>query len=97
MTENGIRVRDNIYNFSKGFPLFFTNKDVTEKDIKSVENKIIRFLRDIVYKRERDNKSKRAKLIKRLAISIHQQEKILLAMTIFMILLKKQKLNLVVE
>ena len=75
MTENGIKVKDNIYNFLKSFTLFVTNKDVTEKDIKHVEKHIIRFLRDIEYKRNGDNKSERAKLIARLAISLASARK----------------------
>ena len=34
--------------------MFFTPKDVTERDIKSDENKIEQILRDIGYKQRRD-------------------------------------------
>ena len=50
--------------------MFITNKNVTERDIKSDENKIKRFLRDIRYKQRRDTKSNRSKVIRRLSISI---------------------------
>ena len=34
LTENGIKVTDNCYNFSKEFTLFVTIKDLTEKNLK---------------------------------------------------------------
>ena len=51
--------------FYKGFVIFRTNKGVTERDIKSDENKIKQFLRDIGCKQRRDTKSNRPKLIRR--------------------------------
>ena len=59
-----------IYDFSKGFSLFITNKDVTERDIKGNEKKIKQFLRDIGYKQRGDTKINRSKLIKRIFASI---------------------------
>ena len=56
--------------FSKGFGLFITNKDVTERDIKGDENKIKQFLRDIGYKQRADTKSNRSKLIRRMFASL---------------------------
>ena len=70
MTPNGIKLRNNNYDFTKGFLMFTTNKNVTEGDIKSDENKIKQFLRDIGYKQRRDTKSNRSKFIRRLSISI---------------------------
>ena len=43
LAPNGIKVNGRVYNFSSGFTLFVTNKDVTEKDIRGEGNKI-RFL-----------------------------------------------------
>ena len=40
ITPNGIKQRNNNYDFTKGFLLFITNKNVTERDIKGDENKI---------------------------------------------------------
>ena len=37
---NGIKLRNNNYDFTKGFLMFITNKNVTERDIKGDENKI---------------------------------------------------------
>ena len=59
ITPNGIKLRNNIYNFTKGFLMFITNKNVTERDIKGYENKIKQFLRDIGYKQRGDTKSNR--------------------------------------
>ena len=63
-------MKSKVYDFSKGFALFITNKDVTEIDIKGDENKIKQFLRDIGYKQRGDNKSNRSKLIRRIIASI---------------------------
>ena len=70
ITPNGIKLRNKNYDFNKGFLMFITNKNVTERDIKGEENKIKRFLRDIGYKQRGDTKSNRSKLIRRLSISI---------------------------
>ena len=70
ITPNGIKLRNNNYDFTKGFLMFITNKNVTERDIKGDENKIKRFLRDIGYKQIGDVKSNRSKVIRRLSISI---------------------------
>ena len=40
ITPNDIKLRNNNYDFSEGFLLFITDKNVTERDIKSDENKI---------------------------------------------------------
>ena len=69
-TPSGIKLRNNNYDFTKGFFMFITNKNVTEGDIKGDENKIKRFLRDIGYKKRGDTKSNRSKVIRRLSISI---------------------------
>ena len=50
-------MRIEVYDISTGFFLFTTNKDVTERDKKGDENKIERFLRDIVYKKRGDTNS----------------------------------------
>ena len=39
ITSNGIKLRNNNYDFPKGFFMFITNKNVTERDIKGDENK----------------------------------------------------------
>ena len=46
-------MRGKVYDFSKGFLMFFTNKDVTDRDIKGDENKIKQFLNDIVVNKRR--------------------------------------------
>ena len=61
-----------VYDFSKGFALFFTNKDVTERDIKGDENKLKQFLRDIGYKQRGDNKRNRSKVIRRMLANISE-------------------------
>ena len=66
----GIKKKVKVYDFSKGFALFNTNKDVTERDIKCDENKIKQFLRDIGYKQRGDTKINRSKLIRRMFASI---------------------------
>ena len=50
-------MKGKVYDFSKGFAIFITNKDVTERDIKNDENKIKQFLSDIGYKQRGDTKS----------------------------------------
>ena len=52
LVPDGIKMKGEVYDFSNA--LFFTNKDVTEKDIKGDENKIKQFLRDIGYKQRGD-------------------------------------------
>ena len=44
LVPNGIKMKGKFYDFSKGFALFITNKDVTERDIKDDENKKNNFL-----------------------------------------------------
>ena len=70
ITPNGIKLRNNNYDFTKGFLMFITNENLTERDINGDENKIKRFLRDIGYKQRGDTKSNRSKVIGRLLISI---------------------------
>ena len=70
LTPNGIKLRNKNYDFTEGFLMFITNKNVTERDIKGDENKIKQFLRDIGYKQRGDTKSNRSKVIRRLSISI---------------------------
>ena len=67
---NGIKVNGRFYDFSRGFNLFVTNKDVTEKDIRGEGNKIRLFLTDINYNRKRgDTKSNRVKFFRRMETS----------------------------
>ena len=70
ITPNDIKLRNNNYDFTKGFLMFITNKNVTERDIKGDENKIKQFLSDIGYKQRGDTKSNISKFIRRLSISI---------------------------
>ena len=67
---DGIKIKGKVYDFSKGFALFITNKDVTERDIKGGEIKINQFLMDIGHKQRGDTKSNRSKLIRRMFSSI---------------------------
>ena len=70
ITPNGIKLRNNNYDFTKGFLMFITNKNVTERDIEGHENKIKQFPSDIGYKKGGETKSNRSKVIKRLSVSI---------------------------
>ena len=47
LVPNGIKMKGKVYYFSKGFLMFITKKNVTERDIKGDENKIKQFLRNI--------------------------------------------------
>ena len=67
---NGIKLTNNNYDFTKGFLMFITYKNVTERDIKGDENRIKQILRDIGYKQRGDTKSSRSKVIRRLSNSI---------------------------
>ena len=70
LAPNGIKVKGRVYDFSRGFTLFVTNKDVTEKDIRGEGNKIKLFLSDINYNTKRGvTKSNRVKLIRRIETS----------------------------
>ena len=62
----GIKTKGKVYDFSKGFPMFITNEDVNERDIKNDENKIKQILKDIYYKQRGDTESNRSKLIRRM-------------------------------
>ena len=75
ITPNGIKLRNNNYDFTKGFHILIINKNVTEGDMKSDENKTKQLLRDIGYKQRRDTKSNRAKVIRKLSISIASQRR----------------------
>ena len=55
ITPNGIKLRNNNYDFSKDFRII-TDKNVTKRDVKGDENKIKQFLRDIGYKQRGDTK-----------------------------------------
>ena len=52
LVPDGKNMKGKVYDFSEGFAMFNTKKDVTEKDIKGDENKIekvskgYRFLRE---------------------------------------------------
>ena len=70
LVPDGIKMKGNVYDFSKGFAILITNRDLTERDIKGDEDKIKQFLRDIAYKQKGDTKSNRSKLIKRILSSI---------------------------
>ena len=73
LTPKDIKLNGRIYDFSSGFTLFVTNKNVTEKDIRGKGNKIGLFLNDISYNRKRgDIKSNRVKLIRRIETSFAQ-------------------------
>ena len=61
-------MKGKVYDFSKGFAMFVTNKDV--RDIKGDENKTKQFLMDTGYKQRGDTKSNRSKLIRRMFASI---------------------------
>ena len=65
-----IKLKGKVYDFSKGFAMFITSKDVTERDIKGDEIKIKQFLKDIGYQQGGDTKSNRSKLIRRMFASI---------------------------
>ena len=73
LVRDGIKMKGKVYDFSKGFAIFITNKDVTERDIKGDENKIKQFLRDIGYKQRGDTKNNRSKLIRRMFASIGER------------------------
>ena len=64
LVPDGIKMKGKVYDFSKGFAIIITNKDVTERDIKGDESKIKQFLRDIGYKQRGDTKSNRSKLLR---------------------------------
>ena len=53
LAHNGIKVNGRVNDFSRGFSLFTTNKDVTEKDITGEGSNIRLFLCDINYNRKR--------------------------------------------
>ena len=63
-------MKGKVYDFSKNFVLFITNKDVTERDMKGGENKVKQFLRNIDYKQRGDTKSNRSKVISRMLANI---------------------------
>ena len=50
---NGVKIKNRVYDFSRGFTLIITNKDSTQKDIRGQENKIRLFLSDVNYNRKR--------------------------------------------
>ena len=56
LVPDGIKIKGKVYDFCKGFSIFITNEDVTERDIKGDEIKIKQFLRDIGYKQRGDTK-----------------------------------------
>ena len=71
LVPDGTKIKSRVYDFSKGFTMFVTNKDVTQKDIRVEEMKIRLFLSDINYNRKRgDTKSNRVELIKRIETSL---------------------------
>ena len=70
LVRDGIKKKGSFYGFAKGFLMFITNKDVTERDIKGDKNKIKQFLKDIGYKQRGDAESNRSKLIRKMLASI---------------------------
>ena len=70
LVPDGMKMKGKVYDFSKGFDLFITNKDVTERDIIGDENKIKKFLWDIGYKERADPKNNRSKVIRRMLANI---------------------------
>ena len=52
LVPDDIKAKGKNFDFSKGFLLFITNKDVTKRDIKGDENKIKQFLKDMVINKE---------------------------------------------
>ena len=44
LVPDGIKMKGKVYDFSKGFAMFITSKDVTERDIKGDEDKIKLFI-----------------------------------------------------
>ena len=67
---HGIEMKGKVYGFSKGFAIFITNKDVTERDIEGDEDKIKQLLKHIGSKQRGDTKSNRSKLIRGMFSSI---------------------------
>ena len=59
-------MKGKVYDFSKGFVIFITYKDVTKRDTKGDENEIKQFQRDIGYKQREDTKNNRSKLLRRM-------------------------------
>ena len=59
LVPDGIKMKGKVYDFSMGFAMFITSKDVTERDIKGDEDKLKLFLKDIGYKQRGDTKSNR--------------------------------------
>ena len=53
VVPDGIKMKGKVYDFSKGFALFITNKDVTEGDIEGDENKIKHFFKGYRLKTKR--------------------------------------------
>ena len=72
LVPDGIKMKGKVFDFSKGFSIFITNKDVIERDIKGDEIKLKQFLRDTAYKQRGDTKSDRSKLIRRTFSSISE-------------------------
>ena len=70
LVPGGIKMKDKVYDLSKGFLTFITNKDLNERNIKRDENKIKQFLKDIGYIQRGDTKSNRSKSIKRMLACI---------------------------
>ena len=50
LVPDGIKMKGKVYDFSKGFAMFITSKDVIERDKKGDEDKMKLFLKDIGYK-----------------------------------------------
>ena len=57
LVPEGIKMKVKFYDFSKGFLMFITNKDKTERDTEGDENNIKLFIKDIGYKQRGDTKN----------------------------------------
>ena len=76
-------MKGKVYDFSKGFLMFITNKDGTERDIKGDENKIKQFLKDIGNKQRGDTKSNRSILIRRMFASFGEPNSQVISISTF--------------
>ena len=70
LVPDGMKMNGKVYDFSKGLLVFFTNKDVHERDIKVDENKSKQILKNIDYKQRGDTNCSRSKLIGTILASI---------------------------
>ena len=76
LLADGKKIKSKIYDFSTGFAMFFTRKDITERDVRGVERKVEQILRDINYKQRGDTKNNRSKLIKKFLASMNPLQRL---------------------